>query len=53
MHAELITPVLRVLHRTIHAHLIKQTGVKRDDAASGAITLIQRFGSAANLKMLP
>ena len=40
---------LRILHRAIHAHLIKQTHLKREAAASGAITLIQRFGSAANL----
>ena len=53
VYPELITPVLRVIHRAIHTHLIKQTGVKRDEAASGAITLIQRFGSAANLKMQP
>ena len=45
----LLTPVLRIVHRAIHTHLIKQANVKRDEAASGAITLIQRFGSAANL----
>ena len=49
VHPELLTPVLRILHRAIHTHLIKQTEVKREQAASGAITLIQRFGSAANL----
>ena len=49
VYPELLTLVLRILHRAIHTHLLKQTGVKRDDAASGAITLIQRFGSAANL----
>ena len=51
VHPELITPVLRILHRALHTFFIKQTGVKRDEAASGAITLIQRFGRAANLKM--
>jgi hypothetical protein len=49
VYPELLTPVLRLVHRAIHTHLIKQTGVKRDEAASGAVTLIQRFGSAANL----
>ena len=49
VHPELLTPVLRIIHRVIHTHLIKQSGVKRTEAASGAITLIQRFGSAANL----
>jgi hypothetical protein len=53
IYPELLTPVLRILHRAIHTHLIQQTGVKRDEAASGAVTLIQRFGSAANLKMQP
>ena len=37
--------------RVIHTHLIKQANVKRADAASGAIALIQRFGSAANLNI--
>ena len=51
VHPELITPVLRIIHRAVGSFLIRQTGVKRNDAASGAITLIQRFGRAANLKM--
>ncbi len=51
VHPERITPVLRILHRAIHTHLIKQTNIKREAAASGAITLIQRFGSAANLNI--
>jgi hypothetical protein len=38
----LLTPVLRIIHRAIHTHLIQQTGVKRDDAASGAITRAHR-----------
>ena len=49
VYPELLAPVLRILPRAIHTHLIQRTGVKRADAASGAITLIQRFGSAANL----
>ena len=49
VHPALITPVLRIIHRVINTHLVKQTNVKREAAASGAITLIQRFGSAANL----
>ena len=51
VHPELVTPVLRTIHRALNSHLIKQTDVKRDEANTGAITLIQRFGSAANLKM--
>ena len=49
IHPERITPVLRIIHRAINTHLMQQANVKRADAASGAITLIQRFGSAANL----
>jgi hypothetical protein len=49
VYPELLTPVLRIIHRVIHTHLLKQTQLKREAAASGAITLIQRFGSAANL----
>ena len=41
--------MLRLVHRAINTHLIQQTHLKRKDAASGAITVIQRFGSAANL----
>ena len=36
---------------TPFAFLIKQAGLKRIDAQTGAITLIQRFGSAANLNI--
>jgi hypothetical protein len=48
---ELVTPVLQVVHRVITSFLLKQTGVKADEADSGAVTLIQRFGSAANLNI--
>ena len=49
VHPELLTLVLRIVHRAINTHLIKQTHIERKDAATGAVTLIQRFGSAANL----
>jgi hypothetical protein len=32
-------------------HLLRQAGLKADEADSGAVTLIQRFGSAANLNI--
>ncbi len=51
IHPDLITPVLRIVHRAIHTHLIKQVDTERKDAHTGAITLIQRFGSAANLNI--
>ena len=51
VHPELLTPVLQIIHRVIATHLIKQADVKRSEAATGAVTLIQRFGSAANLNI--
>ena len=51
MHPELLAPVLQIIHRVIATHLIRQAGVKRSAAATGAVTLIQRFGSAANLNI--
>jgi hypothetical protein len=47
-HPELLTPVLQILHRVISGFLIKQAGRKRNQADTGAVTLIQRFGSAAH-----
>jgi len=40
-----------VVHHAITRHLFGQTGFKADEADSGAVTLIQRFGSAANLNI--
>ncbi len=48
---KLVTPVLQVVHRVITRHLLGQSGLKPDEADSGAVTLIQRFGSAANLNI--
>ncbi len=48
---KLVTPVLQVVHRVITRHLLGQAGLKADEAHSGAVTLIQRFGSAANLNI--
>lgn len=50
-HPELLTPVLRIIHRVIAGFLLKQAGPKRAAADTGAVTLIQRFGSAANLNI--
>ncbi|MDO9311891.1 MAG: transposase zinc-binding domain-containing protein [Nitrosomonas sp.] len=41
-HPHLLTPVLQVIQRAISTFLIKQAGLKRRDAQTGAITLIQR-----------
>ena len=50
-HPELLAPVLRIIHRVIARFLLKQAGLKRCAADTGAVTLIQRFGSAANLNI--
>jgi hypothetical protein len=42
-----------VTSRVIARFLLKQTGVKRTAADTGAVTVIQRFGSAANLSIHP
>jgi hypothetical protein len=42
---------LQIIHRVIATFLTKQSGRKRSQAHSGAVTLIQRFGSAANLNI--
>ena len=43
VHPELLAPVLQIVHRIITTFLIQQAGLKRKDAATGAVTLIQRF----------
>ena len=48
---QLLTPVLQIIHRVIAGFLLKQAGVKGGAAHTGAVTLIQRFGSAANLNI--
>jgi Putative transposase len=48
---ELLTPVLQVVHRVMTRFLLKRAGVKADRADSGAVAMIQRFGSAANLNV--
>ena len=46
-HPHLLSPVLQVVYRAISTFLIKPAGLTRSQAATGAVTLIQRFGSAA------
>ena len=48
---QLLTPVLQVVQRVLTRFLLEQAGLKADEADSGAVTLIQRFGSAANLNI--
>jgi len=48
---KLVRPVLQVVHRVITRFLLDQAGLKTEQANSSAVTLIQRFGSAANLNI--
>ncbi len=44
-----LSEVLGVVYRTISGHLLAGAGVRRAAGHTGAVTLIQRFGSALNL----
>jgi hypothetical protein len=46
-----MSQVLRIVYRTIATHLIKKAGHTHKSARTGAVTLIQRFGSALNLNV--
>ena len=48
---KLLTLMLPVVHSVITRHRLGQAGLKAKEADSGAVTLIQRFGSAANLNL--
>ena len=48
---ELVTPVLQVVQRVVTGHLLNGVGLKGEEGHGGAVTLIQRFGSAANLNI--
>jgi hypothetical protein len=41
-HPRLLAPVLQIVHRVIATYLIKGAGLKRTEAHTGAVTLIQR-----------
>jgi hypothetical protein len=43
--------VLRIVNRAISTYLINKAGFKVPQAQTGAVTLIQRFGSALNLNL--
>jgi hypothetical protein len=43
--------VLGIVYRCIATHLIKKAGFSRKTAQAGAVTLIQRVGSALNLNV--
>ena len=48
---ELVTPVLQLVPRAVLRDLLRQAGLKSDECHAGAVTLIQRFGLAANLNL--
>ncbi len=43
--------VLGIVYRTIATHMIRKAGYTKTTAYAGAVTLIQRFGSALNLNI--
>jgi hypothetical protein len=43
--------VLGIVYRVISMHLVRKAGYSRKTARTGAVTLIQRFGSALNLNI--
>jgi len=42
---------LAIAYRAIATHLVKRAGLAHRTARTGAVTLIQRFGSALNLNL--
>ncbi len=48
---EIMGRVLGIVYRVIATHLIKSAGHTHTTARTGAVTLIQRFGSALNLNL--
>ena len=48
---EVMGGVLGIVYHCIATHLIKEAGFSRKTAQTGAVTLIQRFGSALNLNV--
>jgi hypothetical protein len=43
--------VLGIVYRAIAAHLVRKAGLRQATGRTGAVTLIQRFGSALNLNI--
>jgi len=50
-HPHTMGKVLRIIYRAISTHLLHKAGLQLNDGATGAVTLIQRFGSALNLNI--
>jgi hypothetical protein len=50
-HPQAMGKVLGIVYRAISTHMIHKAGLQMKDGATGAVTLIQRFGSALNLNI--
>ena len=50
-HPAVMGQVLGIVYRAIASHLMKAAGYHHATAQTGAVTLIQRFGSALNLNI--
>jgi len=50
-HPQVMGKVLGIVNRAISKHLINKAGLKVSQAHTGAVTVIQRFGSALNLNL--
>ena len=50
---EPVTPVLQAVQRLVTRHLLDAAEIAIDDRHGGAVSLIQRFGRAANLNVRP
>jgi hypothetical protein len=46
-----LTRVLGIFYRTVSAYILSKARLTRASGATGAVTLIQRFGSALNLNI--
>jgi ribosomal protein S27E len=47
----IMSKVLAIVYRTLATYIIKKAGFRHETARTGAVTLIQRFGSALNLNI--
>lgn len=50
-HPDMMGKVLEIVYRTLATQLIGKAGFNKHNAQTGAVTLIQRFGSALNLNL--
>ena len=47
----MLTHVLGIVYRAVEGHILRRAGLARATGETGAVTLIQRFGSALNLNV--